>query len=115
MRCESCGAPIENGVCTYCGKKVGADPVQQSITQNIQAQSNTSYESAYQTSQYNKGVALILCIFLGFFGAHYFYTKKTGMGLFYLFTIGLFYIGWIVDIFRIACGKFTDSNGYILR
>lgn len=115
MRCKSCGAPVENGVCTYCGQRVGEDPVEQAIAQNTQAQTNTSYANPYQSSQYNKGVALVLCIFLGFFGAHYFYTKKTGMGLIYLFTLGLFYFGWIIDIFRIACGKFIDSNGDVLR
>lgn len=114
MRCKSCGAPVENGVCTYCGQRVGEDPIQQSITQNKQSQGNMSYENPYRMSQCNKGVALVLCIFLGFFGAHYFYTKKTGMGLLYLFTIGLFYIGWIVDIFRIASGRFTDSNGNLI-
>lgn len=115
MRCKSCGAPVENGVCTYCGQRVGEDPIQQAAASNMQAQSNISKESLYPSSRCNKGVALVLCIFLGFMGAHYFYVKKTGMGLLYLFTVGLFYFGWIIDIFRIAFGSFTDSNGNVIR
>lgn len=43
-------------------------------------------------------VALLLCIFLGLIGIHRFYLGHTGMGLLYLFTLGLFGIGWIIDI-----------------
>lgn len=46
----------------------------------------------------NKYVALTLCIFLGFLGAHKFYEEKTGLGILYLCTFGLFGFGWIIDI-----------------
>ena len=42
-----------------------------------------------------------LCLFLGYFGAHKFYEGRIGMGILYLLTIGLFGIGWIVDIILI--------------
>ena len=45
----------------------------------------------------NKWVAFSLCLFLGYFGAHKFYEGKSGMGILYLFTVGLFGIGWMVD------------------
>jgi len=67
------------------------------------------------TSDKSKVAALLLCIFLGEFGAHYFYVGKIGMGILYLLTAGLFGIGWIVDIFRIALGKFKDNVGVPLR
>lgn len=51
-------------------------------------------------------VVLILCIFFGYFGIHYFYLGKVGKGLLYLFTVGLFFIGWIYDIFRITTHRF---------
>ena len=47
--------------------------------------------------QKNKWVALILCILLGYFGAHKFYEGKAGMGILYLFTVGLFGIGVFID------------------
>lgn len=59
--------------------------------------------------------ALVLCILLGIFGAHYFYVGKIGKGILYLLTIGLFGIGWMIDIIRIACGVFTDSSGFRLK
>lgn len=40
---------------------------------------------------------LFSCLFLGVLGAHKFYEGKAGMGILYLFTMGLFRIGWPVD------------------
>ncbi|MBQ9534621.1 MAG: TM2 domain-containing protein [Clostridia bacterium] len=49
----------------------------------------------------NKWTAFLLCLFLGFVGAHKFYDGKTGMGILYIFTVGLFGIGIIIDLIAI--------------
>lgn len=67
------------------------------------------------TSDKDKTVALLLCIFLGGLGIHLFYVGRIGKGILYLFTCGLFGIGWIVDIIQIACGNFKDNTGAALR
>ena len=43
-------------------------------------------------------VAWILLAFLGVFGAHRFYMGKWVTGLIYLFTGGLFLLGWLYDL-----------------
>jgi len=63
----------------------------------------------------SRGVALALCIFLGFFGGHLFYVGKAGRGILYIFTAGLFFIGVIVDFFSILGGSFKESNGLPLK
>lgn len=63
----------------------------------------------------DKSMTLILCVVLGMLGAHCFYAGKAGMGILYLFTGGLFGIGWIVDIIRIAAGSYTDSHGLPIK
>ena len=67
------------------------------------------------TSDKSKTTALILCIFLGFVGAHYFYVGRYGRGVLYMFTIGLFMFGWIIDIITILNGTFVDNVGAPLR
>jgi TM2 domain-containing membrane protein YozV len=45
-------------------------------------------------------IGYLLWIF-GFLGAHRFYYGKPISGTLYFFTLGLFFIGWIVDLFLI--------------
>lgn len=67
------------------------------------------------TSDKKRLTAFLLCLFLGFLGVHQFYVGKVGKGILYLFTGGLFCIGWIVDIFKILFGSFRDNVGAPLR
>lgn len=46
-----------------------------------------------------------ICLFLGFLGIHKFIEKKTGIGVLYIFTVGLFGIGWIYDTITYAKNK----------
>jgi len=62
-------------------------------------------------SDKTKLVALLLCIFLGTIGVHRFYVGKIGTGIVWLLTGGVFGIGWIIDIIKIATGSFTDKQG----
>ncbi len=70
-----------------------------------------NYGTAPAVSDKNKSAALLLCFFLGFLGGHLFYAGRWKKGLLYLFSCGLFGIGWLIDIFVIAANKFTDSYG----
>jgi TM2 domain-containing membrane protein YozV len=45
-------------------------------------------------------IGYILWIF-GFLGAHRFYYGRPATGTLWFFTLGLFFIGWIVDLFLI--------------
>lgn len=65
-------------------------------------------------SQKSKGVALVLCVLLGYMGIHRFYVGKIGTGILWLLTLGCFGIGWIVDIVMLCCNKFADKSGAII-
>ncbi len=56
-------------------------------------------------------VALLLCFFLGWLGAHRFYVGKVGTGLLMPLTLGGFCGIWVVvDLILIACGSFRDQQ-----
>lgn len=76
---------------------------------NINLSNNTSVVSIKK-----KKVALLLCIFGGFLGLHQFYIGKTGKGILYMFTGGLFTLGWMFDIVQALTGSFRDANGHYL-
>ena len=125
-KCPVCGAPMENNSCGYCRYKEETIPnsatvppqpgqpfVQSQVIINNQNIPNSGVVPG--VSKKNKMVALLLCIFLGVLGVHRFYVGKIGTGLLYLFTGGLFGIGWIIDIILIAVGSFKDQFDLPLR
>lgn len=106
--CSRCGKSIDAQavICPHCGcqveQVVTATP--NIVINNANTNTNTNTQVQKQTAGQvvvgrpkNKWVALLLCFFLGFLGTHKFYEGKIGMGVLYLFTCGLFFIGPVVD------------------
>lgn len=101
--CKFCGEKILEDaiICTHCGRQVeelkGAQNPQVVINNtNTNTNTNVNKGYGYVGRPKNKWVALLLCIFT--ICGHKFYEGKIGMGIIYLFTCGLFGIGWIIDI-----------------
>ena len=116
--CKHCGQKIPEDavICTQCGRQVEelrqAAPVQaqpQIIINNDNTNTNTNTNNNYgavpRGREKNKWVALLLCLFLGGIGAHKFYEGKIVMGIIYLFTVGLFGIGILVDFISLLFKK----------
>lgn len=129
MKCPNCGAPREAGdqICFYCGSsfddvKPAADADQRPVVhvhyhqETSQPQQPGRVERVYvpqrAQSSRNRLAALIMCIFFGGLGIHKFYLGKVGMGLLYLFTGGLFGIGWFIDVVLLLLGTPKDKYGY---
>lgn len=53
---------------------------------------------------------LLLAWLLGYFGAHKLYRKKIGMGILYVFTLGLFFIGWLGDAIWLTVQYFSAKK-----
>ncbi len=53
-----------------------------------------------QNDTHSKALGYILWIF-GFTGSHRFYYGRPITGTIYFFTLGLLFIGWIIDLFLI--------------
>lgn len=96
--CSGCGRQLPLYVvrCPACGK-----PVEQAgYTQVVQQPAPVIVNNYIQNGRAkSKWVALLLLIFFGVLGVHKFYEGKVGMGILYIFTLGIFGIGLIVDFF----------------
>lgn len=57
-----------------------------------------------------KQMKLVVVIIFGIFGVHKFIDKDIKMGLIYLFTGGLFGIGWIIDIIKSLTDVFEEKQ-----
>lgn len=131
MKCQKCGTEHTANFCPNCGAPAnGQQPTQAPemssqgipaampniIINNVNNNANVAGTSAMaMISPKSKWLAFILCFFLGGLGVHRFYVGKVGSGLLYLFTFGLFGIGWLIDIIQILCGNFKDNMGLFLK
>jgi uncharacterized Zn finger protein (UPF0148 family) len=71
----------------------------------------TGYLTSYEVSNCSYSTTLFLAIFTGLLGGHRYYTGKIGSAIIQTFTLGGFYIWWIIDIISILSGGFKDSKG----
>lgn len=101
--CKFCGAkmPMDAVLCTSCGRQVeelkSASTGQPNIVIN-NSNTNTNVNGGFAGGRMkNKWVAVLLCLFLGYLGAHRFYEGKILTGILYLFTLGLFGVGAVID------------------
>jgi TM2 domain-containing membrane protein YozV len=95
--CPNCKAETTPGatICMKCGVALKADnPV-------------TGEAKDWLTT-------LLLCIFLGAFGIHRFYTGHTAIGVVQLLTLGGCGIWVLVDLIMIIVGSFKDAKGNLL-
>ena len=112
FKCKDCGATKyeRNGntyKCQYCGytEEVYGDqaeelkPIISINTPFVETSqvSETKSTKNQDTSLKSQFIKLLICFFVGYLGIHKFMERKTFLGLLYLFTFGLFGIGYFFD------------------
>ena len=65
-----------------------------------------------QQDTHSKAIGYIVWIF-GFMGAHRFYYGRQITGTIWFFTLGLFFIGWIIDLFLIPAMDRDADRRYV--
>ena len=106
--CEFCGKQvhIDAVLCPNCGHQIEKLKMEENRINPQVIINNTNSNTVNtndQKKECDKWIAFLLCFFLGIFGAHKFYEGKTGLGILYIFTIGLFGIGYFIDLIIILC------------
>lgn len=71
-------------------------------------------ESDIQSDK-NAWIYAILLCFFGALGIHRFYINKTGTGILYLLTGGVFGVGLFIDFVMIIVSQVRDSSGAVLH
>ncbi len=103
--CKYCGEKIAMNavVCTHCGRQVeelksGNNDQPNIVINNSNMNNNANNNGGrFIGREKQKWVSILLCIFLGIFGAHKFYEGKTGLGILYLCTCGFAGIAPFID------------------
>ncbi len=57
-----------------------------------------------------KGIRVFIVVFFGMLGVHKFLDKDYKMGILYLCTLGLFGVGWIIDIYKELTGNTSEKS-----
>ena len=99
-------------ICTSCGRQVEEIRQQQEQPQivinnsnsNVNANTNTNTNTNAAVAggkPCNKWLSFWLCLLLGVLDAHKFYEGKPLMGILYLCTMGLAFVGVVIDLIAI--------------
>jgi len=104
--CVACGVPPMSGnrICPNC---------------RVSTPENASYcvkcgialKDSSNDSEFDWLTTLLLCVFLGYFGIHRFYTKSIGIGIIQLLTLGCCGIWTLIDLIMIVVGSYRDGYG----
>ena len=123
FKCKDCGSTKyeKDGntfKCQYCGytEEVYGDQKEElkpQITSQTPSVMPALVIETKNTEKQEGGVIshlikLLVCFFVGYLGIHKFMERKTALGILYLFTFGLFGIGYIIDCIIYAL-KFVGS------
>ena len=98
--CPHCGCQVEDMQRNEAPQQIVINNTNQNSNQNT----NQNVNAIAGTRLKSKWVAILLCLFGGYFGAHKFYEGRMLAGILYLFTGGLFLIGAVLD-FLALLGK----------
>lgn len=108
--CKFCGEKIamDAVICTKCGRqieelKAASLPQANIIINNTNNNDIVTEKTVTAGKAKNKWVAILLCFFLGYLGAHRFYEGKVITGILWLITFGLCGIGIIIDFIILIC------------
>ena len=106
MFCQKCGSEINNEavICVKCGCAVSGKSVS-ILGVNAGTVGGVPKEGKSWL------VALLLSLFLGYWGVDRFYLGYGGLGLLKLFTFGGCGIWWLIDLISIATNSMLDSDG----
>ena len=67
-----------------------------------------------EISPCSRSITLLLCFFIGYFGAHRFYTGKIGTAFIMIATLGGLGIWVIIDLAMILTANFRDKKGHLV-
>lgn len=105
--CTKCGNVIEGNsiFCPKCGQSIEQSPQAPQNPQQTIVFVQSPHQTQVRSVAKSKGVALLLCFFLGGLGVHQFYLGNTAMGVAYLL------FSWtcipelisIIDFFVLLC------------
>ena len=135
-KCKSCGSnkyeKIDENTyrCIYCGceEKIIFDNKDKDFDEETKTTNNgtnvnitgnadkkeDSFKNNINDNFIYSLVKLLIVIFVGGLGIHKFLEKKYFVGIIYLFTCGLFGIGWVIDIITYAL-RFLNELGEISK
>lgn len=106
LSCSKCGRPLS--MCNAFNDLPPLSAGNYAFNEGIYTQDMTANSKS-------RRVALLLCIFLGYFGAHRFYVGKTKSAIIVLIMSVSVVIPniilWVVDLIGILQGTFTDGQG----
>ncbi len=106
MKCDSCGAPIENGKCTYCGKvfennrnEQQPNDAEANQERNANPQPNPQPNPPKVPTWKQTWFVTLMCLFMPYIGVLLLWAAKKPSSVFLRIIISIFLVAFSVNLF----------------
>lgn len=106
MKCDSCGAPVENGKCTYCGKVFGNGEGKSQFNDNRAGAQVDTKPKIKILSWIISAFIMIICLFMPYIGVFLLWIAKKPLNIKARIIITILLVIYSISIFS----KIHDIN-----
>ena len=106
MKCDSCGAPVENGKCTYCGKAFGNNGSEKQLNETVRVNNTVNVYAQPQLQPKTKvpfwkktWFVVLICLFMPYIGVFLLWAAKKPLNVIARIVVTVVLVFYSIGIF----------------
>lgn len=117
MKCDSCGAPVENGKCTYCGKVFGNNGSEKQFNETVRVNNTVNVYTQPQLQPQPKipfwkktWFIVLICVLMPYIGVFLLWAAKKPLNVVVRIIVTIVLVFYSIGIFSSSSGKESENQ-----